>query len=287
MTHRGQSCLLCSRYQYIWWDGVQGSTRGEDREDLPWRSRLHMWSSQGNTELLLSHTHTYAHTFLPFPLPQAGFELVSVDGASLQGVTHQHAVDVIRKAFSNKAKDPMVFVVKVPKNLWKEMLGLDLDDSVTACGIIRDDNRKTWSTRVELDHTKTPMCSGVRYVILPLMLRFGMKTDRRHGNWWRPSGWKTKKRGKGSKSPHSSRIKLMKTELFERNDKQEDKVITDAVNKVPPSDINGSFVSKRPEYWTGAPDALILFSCITTHEQMLVKDVFLHTYIFNINIHTV
>ncbi|XP_073346275.1 PDZ domain-containing protein 7-like [Pagrus major] len=48
---------------------------------------------------------------------KAGFELVSVDGVSLQGVTHLHAVDIIRKAFSNKAKDPMVFVVKVPKNL--------------------------------------------------------------------------------------------------------------------------------------------------------------------------
>lgn len=45
---------------------------------------------------------------------QAGYELVSVDGESLQGVTHQHAVDVIRRAFSNKAKDPMVFVLKVP-----------------------------------------------------------------------------------------------------------------------------------------------------------------------------
>ncbi|XP_028989425.1 PDZ domain-containing protein 7-like [Betta splendens] len=48
---------------------------------------------------------------------KAGFELVSVDGASLQGVTHQHAVNLIRKAFSNKAKDPMVFVVRVPKNM--------------------------------------------------------------------------------------------------------------------------------------------------------------------------
>ncbi|XP_067466257.1 PDZ domain-containing protein 7a [Thunnus thynnus] len=45
---------------------------------------------------------------------KAGYELLSVDGESLQGVTHQHAVDVIRRAFSNKAKDPMVFVVKVP-----------------------------------------------------------------------------------------------------------------------------------------------------------------------------
>uniref|UniRef100_A0A8B9JZM5 PDZ domain-containing protein 7 n=1 Tax=Astyanax mexicanus TaxID=7994 RepID=A0A8B9JZM5_ASTMX len=44
---------------------------------------------------------------------KAGFELVSVDGESLQGVTHQHAVDAIRRAFSNKAKDPMEFVVKL------------------------------------------------------------------------------------------------------------------------------------------------------------------------------
>ncbi|KAM9728003.1 PDZ domain-containing protein 7a [Menidia menidia] len=46
---------------------------------------------------------------------KAGFELLSVDGESLQGVTHQRAVDIIRRTFSNKAKDPMVFVVKVPK----------------------------------------------------------------------------------------------------------------------------------------------------------------------------
>ncbi|KAF6731491.1 PDZ domain-containing protein 7 [Oryzias melastigma] len=46
---------------------------------------------------------------------KAGYELLSVDGQSLQGVTHLHAVDVIRRAFSNKAKDPMVFVVKVPQ----------------------------------------------------------------------------------------------------------------------------------------------------------------------------
>ncbi|XP_061601007.1 PDZ domain-containing protein 7a [Cololabis saira] len=46
---------------------------------------------------------------------RAGHELLSVDGESLQGVSHQHAVDLIRQAFSNKAKDPMVFVVKIPK----------------------------------------------------------------------------------------------------------------------------------------------------------------------------
>ncbi|XP_065128305.1 PDZ domain-containing protein 7 isoform X2 [Paramisgurnus dabryanus] len=45
---------------------------------------------------------------------QAGFELVSVDGVSLQGVTHQDAVDLIREAFKNKATDPMELVVKVP-----------------------------------------------------------------------------------------------------------------------------------------------------------------------------
>ncbi|XP_063047360.1 PDZ domain-containing protein 7a [Engraulis encrasicolus] len=49
------------------------------------------------------------------PILKAGYELVSVDGESLQGVSHQHAVDAIRRAFSNKAKDPMQLVVKVPK----------------------------------------------------------------------------------------------------------------------------------------------------------------------------
>ncbi|RXM31794.1 Whirlin [Acipenser ruthenus] len=46
---------------------------------------------------------------------KAGYELLSVDGTSLQNVTHQQAVDIIRRAFSNKTRDPMVFVVKVPK----------------------------------------------------------------------------------------------------------------------------------------------------------------------------
>ncbi|KAJ8264534.1 hypothetical protein GJAV_G00150410 [Gymnothorax javanicus] len=46
---------------------------------------------------------------------KAGLELVSVDGESLRGVSHQQAVDTIRRAFSDKSKDPMVFVVKVPK----------------------------------------------------------------------------------------------------------------------------------------------------------------------------
>jgi len=36
------------RHQYIWWDGVEGSAGGEDREDLSRRSRLHLWSAQGN-----------------------------------------------------------------------------------------------------------------------------------------------------------------------------------------------------------------------------------------------
>ncbi|XP_049614137.1 PDZ domain-containing protein 7 isoform X2 [Syngnathus scovelli] len=53
---------------------------------------------------------------------KAGFEVVSVDGASLQGVTHQHAVDLIRKAFSDKTKDPMVLVVRVPASLQKDII---------------------------------------------------------------------------------------------------------------------------------------------------------------------
>ncbi|MCJ8738844.1 hypothetical protein PDJAM_G00040380 [Pangasius djambal] len=47
---------------------------------------------------------------------KAGFELVSVDGVSLQGITHQDAVEIIRQAFSNKHTDPMELVVKVPKH---------------------------------------------------------------------------------------------------------------------------------------------------------------------------
>lgn len=44
---------------------------------------------------------------------QAGQELVSVDGESLQNVTHQRAVDIIRQAYRNKAKEPMELVVRV------------------------------------------------------------------------------------------------------------------------------------------------------------------------------
>lgn len=41
--------FVCFRHQYIRRDGVQGSAGGEDREDLSWRSRLHLWSAQGET----------------------------------------------------------------------------------------------------------------------------------------------------------------------------------------------------------------------------------------------
>uniref|UniRef100_A0A8D0H023 PDZ domain-containing protein n=1 Tax=Sphenodon punctatus TaxID=8508 RepID=A0A8D0H023_SPHPU len=44
---------------------------------------------------------------------KAGYELVSVEGESLQNVTHQRAVDIIRQAYRNKAKEPMELVVKV------------------------------------------------------------------------------------------------------------------------------------------------------------------------------
>lgn len=38
-----------------------------------------------------------------------------MDGESLQNVTHGRAVDIIRQAYRNKARDPMQLVVKVPK----------------------------------------------------------------------------------------------------------------------------------------------------------------------------
>uniref|UniRef100_A0A671LNB2 Uncharacterized LOC107659698 n=1 Tax=Sinocyclocheilus anshuiensis TaxID=1608454 RepID=A0A671LNB2_9TELE len=46
---------------------------------------------------------------------RAGFELVSVDGVSLQAVSHRDAVEIIRQAFSNKNINPMELVVKVPR----------------------------------------------------------------------------------------------------------------------------------------------------------------------------
>ncbi|XP_070608951.1 PDZ domain-containing protein 7 [Erythrolamprus reginae] len=48
---------------------------------------------------------------------EAGYELVAIEGESLQNVTHQRAVDIIRQAYRNKAKEPMEIVVKVPKKL--------------------------------------------------------------------------------------------------------------------------------------------------------------------------
>lgn len=48
------------------------------------------------------------------PSSQAGFELVAVDGESLEQVTHQRAVDTIRRAYRNKAREPMELVVRVP-----------------------------------------------------------------------------------------------------------------------------------------------------------------------------
>ncbi|KAM9772925.1 LOW QUALITY PROTEIN: PDZ domain-containing protein 7-like [Syngnathus typhle] len=65
-------------------------------------------------------------TLKPISPLSSSFEVVSVDGASLQGVTHQHAVDLIRKAFSDKTKDPMVLVVRVPRpaSLQKDIISI-------------------------------------------------------------------------------------------------------------------------------------------------------------------
>ncbi|XP_075791705.1 PDZ domain-containing protein 7 [Pelodiscus sinensis] len=46
---------------------------------------------------------------------KAGDELVAVDGTSLQNVTHQRAVELIRQAYRTQRQAPMELVVKVPK----------------------------------------------------------------------------------------------------------------------------------------------------------------------------
>lgn len=49
-----------------------------------------------------------------FILHQSGDQILSVDGESLQDVTHAEAVDIIRKSYNNKSKDVMEIVV-IPK----------------------------------------------------------------------------------------------------------------------------------------------------------------------------
>lgn len=39
---------------------------------------------------------------------------MAVDGESLERVTHRRAVDTIRRAYRNKAREPMELVVRVP-----------------------------------------------------------------------------------------------------------------------------------------------------------------------------
>lgn len=114
------------RDQHLGRHRVAGAAGGEDREDLPRGSRLPQRRPQG-THLPFLGTGTLPLApqpllglrFTPLPSPpslwgQAGHELVSVDGESLQNVTHQRAVDIIRQAYRNKAKEPMELVVRVP-----------------------------------------------------------------------------------------------------------------------------------------------------------------------------
>uniref|UniRef100_A0A8D2LH43 PDZ domain-containing protein n=1 Tax=Varanus komodoensis TaxID=61221 RepID=A0A8D2LH43_VARKO len=57
---------------------------------------------------------------------EAGYELVAVEGESLQNVTHQRAVDIIRQAYRNKAKEPMEIVVKVPKKTNRKVSAISI-----------------------------------------------------------------------------------------------------------------------------------------------------------------
>ncbi|ELK35637.1 PDZ domain-containing protein 7 [Myotis davidii] len=68
---------------------------------------------------------------------QAGFELVAVDGESLQQVTHQRAVDTIRRAYRNKAREPMELVVRVP---WPDPPPLPSDSSAPGDQLLPPDH---------------------------------------------------------------------------------------------------------------------------------------------------
>ncbi|EPQ19662.1 Whirlin [Myotis brandtii] len=68
---------------------------------------------------------------------QAGFELVAVDGESLEQVTHQRAVDTIRRAYRNKAREPMELVVRVP---WPDPPPLPSDSSAPSDQLLPPDH---------------------------------------------------------------------------------------------------------------------------------------------------
>ncbi|KAK1333535.1 hypothetical protein QTO34_005920 [Cnephaeus nilssonii] len=68
---------------------------------------------------------------------QAGFELVAVDGESLEQVTHQRAVDTIRRAYRNKAREPMELVVRVP---WPDPPPLPSDSSAPSGPLLPPDH---------------------------------------------------------------------------------------------------------------------------------------------------
>lgn len=81
------------------WAGIQTLTS---------HSATACWQSPGTPKAAALHLTAFPRG------DQAGQELVSVDGESLQNVTHQRAVDIIRQAYRNKAKEPMELVVRVP-----------------------------------------------------------------------------------------------------------------------------------------------------------------------------
>ena len=45
-----------------------------------------------------------------FSLVQAGWELISIDGESLEGASHAQAVDIIRRAYNDKSQNVMNIV---------------------------------------------------------------------------------------------------------------------------------------------------------------------------------
>uniref|UniRef100_A0A8D0EKE9 PDZ domain-containing protein n=1 Tax=Strix occidentalis caurina TaxID=311401 RepID=A0A8D0EKE9_STROC len=80
---------------------------------------------------------------------KAGQELVSVDGESLQNVTHQRAVDIIRQAYRNKAKEPMELVVRVSHPVLEPPDGSFLHQAVAGLCTVRGCESQTHPTGME------------------------------------------------------------------------------------------------------------------------------------------
>ena len=83
---------------------------GQTKIPIP-RQKSNPWPPEHRSGALSTEPRELMSVFF---CNQSGDQILSVDGESLQDVTHAEAVDIIRKSYNNKTKDVMEIVV-IPK----------------------------------------------------------------------------------------------------------------------------------------------------------------------------